>query len=188
MTSTTPRLAPLPAASWGDDERDALEMGFPGAAARFTGDGPVPNVIGTLLRHPALAGPFLNYNRMLLQTPALDPRHRELIILRVAHRTGSAYEWAQHARLAPSVGITPDELAAIRTGSDRWSPLEAALLSATDECIDHYRVDDATWARLAEHLDERQLVEVVFVAGTYTCLAMAFNSFGIQLDPDLQQE
>ena len=36
---------------------------------------------------------------------------------------------------------------------------------------------------LAEQLDERQLVELVFVVGTYTCLAMAFNSFGVQLEP-----
>ena len=67
-----------------------------------------------------------------------------------------------------------------------WTPLEADLLAATDQLIDDYRVDDDTWARLAEHLDERQLVELVFVVGTYTALAMAFNSFGLQLDPELQ--
>ncbi len=68
-----------------------------------------------------------------------------------------------------------------------WSPLERALLDATDELVDRYRVDDATWNRLAEHLDERQLVELVFVAGTYVGLAMAFNSFGLQVDPDLEE-
>ena len=46
---------------------------------------------------------------------------------------------------------------------------------------------DDTWSRLAERLDERQLVELVFVVGTYTVLAMAFNSFGLQLDADLQE-
>ena len=28
-------------------------------------------------------------------------------------------------------------------------------------------------------------MEVTFVVGTYTCLAMVFNSCGIELDPDL---
>ena len=51
--------------------------------------------------------------------------------------------------------------------------------------LDRYRIDDDTWARLAKQLDEQQLMEVVWVVGTYTVLAMAFNSFGIQLDPDL---
>ena len=40
--------------------------------------------------------------------------------------------------------------------------------------------------RLAEELDQPQLVELVFVIGTYTCLAMAFNSFELELDPDLR--
>ncbi len=66
-----------------------------------------------------------------------------------------------------------------------WSPLEADLLAATDQLIDRYRIDDETWNRLAEQLDERQLMEITFVVGTYTCLAMAFNTFGIELDPGL---
>ena len=65
------------------------------------------------------------------------------------------------------------------------SDLDGTLLHATDELLDDHCVSDATWAELATHLDERQLVEVVFAVGTYTCLAMAFNSFGLELDPDL---
>jgi 4-carboxymuconolactone decarboxylase len=118
----------------------------------------------------------------------LEPRWRELLVLRVASRTGSDYEWRQHVRVAQQCGVTAEEIDAIARGADGgWSPLEADLLTATDQLLDGYRVDDETWARLAAQLDERQLVEVVFVVGTYTCLAMAFNSFGIELDPDLQQ-
>jgi 4-carboxymuconolactone decarboxylase len=153
------------------------------------GSTPMPNALSTLMHHPALAGPFLTYNNVLLQTPTLDPRARELIILRVAWRTRSRYEWVQHLRLAPRVGITPEEIAAVADGADAdaWTPLEADLLAATDQLLDGYRVADDTWSRLAEQLDERQLVELVFVVGTYTALAMAFNSFGLQLDPDLQE-
>ena len=64
----------------------------------------------------------------------------------------------------------------------------SALVAATDQLIADHRIDDETWQQLAEHLDEKQLVEVVFVAGTYTCLAMAFNSFGLQLDPGAEAE
>ena len=141
------------------------------------------------MHHPALAGPFLNYNRVLLEKPALEPRLRELLVLRVAWRTRSAYEWAQHARMGAAIGITAEEIDAISrdTGTDvAWTPLEADLLAAADQCVDRYRIDDETWGRLAAQLDERQLVEVVFVVGTYTGLAMAFNSFGLQLDPGLE--
>jgi AhpD family alkylhydroperoxidase len=159
---------------------------------RFTAPGPdaapVPNVLATLMHHPALAGPFLAYNQVLLQSPALDARHRELMILRVAWRTRSRYEWVQHARLAARLGITDDEIAAIADGAPlEWAPLERALLDATDELVDGYCVADSTWQRLAEHLDDAQLMELVFVVGTYVGLAMAFNSFGLQIDAELQE-
>ncbi len=190
--TAAPRLAPVPREEWGDDAADALRRGFGAAGAdRLTATGPdappVPNVVGTLMHHPALAGPFLAYNGVLLQQPALDARVRELMVLRVAWRARSRYEFVQHARLAQRLGVTPEEIAAIAGGARvEWTPVEAAALDATDQLVDRYRVDDETWARLAEHLDERQLVELVFVVGTYVGLAMAFNSFGLQIDPDLQ--
>jgi 4-carboxymuconolactone decarboxylase len=188
-----PRLAPLPRERWDDDVRAVLQSAFGKEAAdRFLSTGPdalrVPNVLTTLMHHPGLAGPFLAYNGVLLFTPTLEPRMRELMVLRVAWRTRSTYEWVQHVRLAQGCGVTLEEVDAIARGADAqvWTPLEADLLAATDQLIDRYCIDDDTWARLAEHLDERQLVEVVFVVGTYTCLAMAFNSFGLELDPELR--
>jgi alkylhydroperoxidase family enzyme len=189
-----PRLAPLPRDQWGDDVRAALATAFSEeVAARFLSTGsdaiPMPNVLSTLMHHPALAGPYLVYNNVLLQAPTLEPRQRELLILRVAWRTRARYEWAQHVRIAFGLGITADEIDAITAGAeaDVWTALEGALLAAVDELIDGYRVADDTWDRLAEHLDEQQLVELVFVVGTYTGLAMAFNSFGLQLDPELRE-
>jgi 4-carboxymuconolactone decarboxylase len=195
VTATAgPRLAPLPVDRWDDDARAALQAGFGKEATdRFLSPGPdampVPNALTTLMHHPGLAGPFLAFNRVLLFTPSLPPRLRELMVLRVASRTRSIYEWVQHVRLAQGCGVTEAEIDAIARGADSeatWTPLEADLLAGTDELIDRFRIDDRTWARLAEHLDERQLVEVVFVVGTYTCLAMAFNSFGLELDPELR--
>jgi 4-carboxymuconolactone decarboxylase len=189
---TSPRLAPLPPEQWDDDVREALAAAFTDeGAARLLGMGPaaisMPNVLATLMHHPALAGPFLVYNNVLLRSPTLDARLRELMILRVAWRTGSRYEWAQHLRIAASVGITPEEIDAVAQGTDAvgWPALDGDVITAVDELVDGYRITDDTWNRLAEQLDERQLVELVFVAGTYTGLAMAFNSFGLELDADL---
>lgn len=184
------RLAPLPRAEWDDDAIGAVRAGFGDAAVeRFSGPdaADVPNVLGTLLRHPGLAGPFLAYNRVLLGTPTLSPRHRELMVLRVAWRARAPYEWVQHVRLAQGCGVTRAEIDAIADGSDAgaWDPLEGALLSATDQLLDGYRVDDTTWAALAADLDERQLVEALFVVGTYAGLAMVFNGLGLELDDEL---
>jgi alkylhydroperoxidase family enzyme len=109
------------------------------------------------------------------------------MILRVAWRTRAPYEWIQHVRIARSLGFTDAELEALASGADAavGSELEADLLAATDELLDAYRIADDTWARLAAQLDGPQLIELAFVVGTYTCLAMAFNTFGLELDLDL---
>jgi 4-carboxymuconolactone decarboxylase len=187
------RLTPLSREECGDDVRATLAHAYSDEVAnRFLSDGPdampMPNVLGTLMRHPALIGPFLTYNNALLKTPTLDGRLRELMVLRVAWRARSRYEWVQHVRLAPRVAITSDEIDALRADIDpaAWTSLEADALLATDQLIDRYRIDDETWQRLAGQLDERQLIELVFVVGTYTGLAMAFNSLGLEIDADLR--
>jgi hypothetical protein len=150
--------------------------------------GLLPNSVTTPLRHPRLAGLFLAYNAMLLRSGALRPRWRELLILRTTWRTGFQYEWLWHVQLGPRSDITPADVKAIPEGSGAgvWSAIESDLLNAADELIDHYRIEDATWERLADELDERQLIEVPYVVGTYTCLAMAYNSFELQPDDVLK--
>lgn len=186
-----PRLPPLARDQWDGAVVSALRHAFSEeVAGRFLATGPdaqpVPNAISTLLHHPALAGRWLAFNNVLLWEPALDPRLRELVVLRVAWRTQAPYEWVQHVKLARRYGIGDDEVAAIaRDSLDAFPPFEAAVLSATDQLVTSQRVDDPTWRVLAERLDERQLVELVFAVGAYTCLAMAFNAFGIELEgPD----
>lgn len=185
-----PRLGPLPRDRWDDSVEGALRAAFPGEVGeRFLSTGTdavrLPNAIATFLHHPALAGSWLSYNNVLLWSGALDARLRELVVLRVAWLTRSRYEWVQHVRLAPRFGVTPDDIEAIARDahSDSWSDVERAAVTATDQLVADHRVDDATWARLAANLDERELVELVFVIGTYTCLAMVFNATGVELDP-----
>jgi alkylhydroperoxidase family enzyme len=194
VSDDAPRLPPRPRADWDDDVRAAFRAAFaPEVAEMFLTDDPgaaePPNVLSTLMHHPAIAGPVLRYNFVLLSRPALGERLRELVVLRVAYRTRAVYEWVQHVRLATAAGITPEEIDAIgrdEPGGD-WTPLEADVLAATDQLLVHQRIDDATWNRLAAGLDRAQLVELVFVAGTYACLAMAFNSFGLRVDPELAE-
>lgn len=185
-----PRVPPLTKTEFGDDETRALRA-FVGDAGveRFLGAGdtpPLPAVLGTLIRHPALAAKWLPYNDVLLRTGTLDPRLRELVICRVGWRTAAEYEWLQHVRLARGLGVTDAEIDAIADrGTASWTALEADALAATDALLDGYEIPEPLWQRLAAALDQRQMIELVFVVGTYACLAMAFKSFGVQLDADL---
>jgi len=188
----TPRIPAREPADFDDAARTALERFVgPDITAAYLSDDPaslhMPNVVATLMQHPALAQRWLAYNNVLLREPKLSDRERELIILRVAARTRSTYEWIQHVRIGRDAGITDAEIEAIAAGgaADSLTTVEAALVAAADELLDDYVVGDATWAVLAAHYDVQQLTELLFVAGSYTCLAMVFKSAGIELDPDL---
>jgi alkylhydroperoxidase family enzyme len=185
------RITPLSSVELPEDATAVLRSVYPASTVDRLLAEPdaLPHVLGTLLHHPRLAGPFLAYNNVLLSQPTLDPRLRELLVLRVSWLTRSRYEWAQHVRLSTRFGITQQQVTAIGTGpaSTEWSELESLALRATDQLVGTYRIDDETWTALADQLDTQELVELVFVIGTYAGLAMAFNSFGLQLEPELQE-
>jgi alkylhydroperoxidase family enzyme len=186
--STPPRLRPLPVDEWDDGAVETLRQAFPaGVIDRIQASGRAPNVLATMLHHPALAGPFNVYGNTLLRTPALGHRNRELMLLRVAWRTRARYEWVHHVRLAPQYDISQDDIDAIVDGtiSKAWTEREQGLVVATDELLDSYRISDETWRRLAQYFSEEQLVEIPFVVGTYTCLAMAFNSWNLQVEKNV---
>ncbi len=147
------------------------------------------NVLGTLARHPALTRAFNTFNGHVLFATTLSERQRELLILRVAALRRADYEWAQHAVMAGDAGLDRAEVARIAEGPDApgWSPLDKALLRAVDELVGDALISDDTWRGLASELDERQLMDLVFTVGAYDLLAMAFRSFGLELDEDLRR-
>jgi alkylhydroperoxidase family enzyme len=188
-----PRITPLPREEWGDDVGQAIAALLPAGAERprrrAKGDSRGHNVLGTLARHPQLMRAYHTFNGHILFSTSLNPRQRELLILRVASVRDAEYEWEQHVVLAAEAGIQNDEIARITEGADAsgWSVEEAALIRAVDELLSDAMITDATWATLAAGLDEHQLMDLVFTVGAYDLLAMAFRSFGVQLDDGLGQ-
>ncbi len=146
------------------------------------------NALGTLAQHPQLARAFHTFNGHILFGSTLSPRQRELLVLRVAAVRRAAYEWKQHVVLAGDAGITPDEVARIADGPDAtgWSAVDRAMVGSVDELLADARVADDTWEVLATELEVEQLMDLVFTVGAYDALAMAFRSFGVQLDADLE--
>jgi 4-carboxymuconolactone decarboxylase len=184
-----PRLGPLPAAEWTQEDRELLSGNLARADRYLSGAPdapPMPAILGLFARHPRVTAPWLAFSGTLLDAGTLDPRDRELLILRVGARTGSRYEWAQHVGIGQAVGLTREEITAVPDGpqSRLWTDRQRGLLLAADQLLDDHVIDDATWERLASWLDERQLLELTFVVGSYACLAMVLNSAGLEPLPD----
>lgn len=178
------RLSPLPADQWDDAVRRSLSGMLPPDRCN---PGDAGNALSTFARHPALAKAFLRFNIHLLFTSTLPPRVRELAILRIAHRRGCAYEWTHHVALARKAGIGEAEVAAVRRG-EAADDFERAVLAGVDELNEQSELSDETWAALGERLDDRQRMDYVFTVGCYALLAMAFNTFGVELEQDSKQD
>jgi len=181
-----PRLDPLPFARWDDDARSVLlpHLRRPELYLSGAPDAPaMPVVLELFAHHLALSDAWLPFTDMLAGDQAtLSPEHRELLILRVAWRTRSGYEWVQHDRMGRQAGLTAAQLDAIRQGpnAEVWTPTEHALLTAVDEMIDHSSVGDETWRSLVAFFDSAQILELLFVIGGYVCLAYVLNSIGLR--------
>jgi 4-carboxymuconolactone decarboxylase len=185
-SSDQPRLDPVPFAEWDEKTRTTL-LQFLRRPERYLSGAPdappMPIVLEMFAHHLALSASWLPFTDMLAGPEArLTPALRELIILRVAWRTHSGYEWMQHSRMGVDAGLRPAQVEAATVGpsSPEWTPLEQALVAATDELIDVQRVADATWSVLAAHLEPAEIFEALFVVGGYLCLAGVLNSIGLE--------
>ena len=177
-----PRVPPVEREAWTPEQRAYLEP--------YEEAGRLQHVFETAAHHPDFARSFDGFvlGHVNGDTSTLSPRQRELLVLRIAWLCRAEYAWAQHARIARSIGFTEEELRRITTGprSPGWTPLEAALLSATDELHRDAFVGDATWQALAARLDTRQLIDVVATVGAYRLACTLLESLGVPLDEGLQ--
>jgi alkylhydroperoxidase family enzyme len=142
------------------------------------------NLHRTLAHSPDMLGRWLPWAVEVLQYNSLPERDREIVILRVAVRWNSDYEWGQHAGLAVSIGMTEADLEAVARGpgAPSWSEVDAALLTATDSILDRCPIGDKEWVVLAEHYSPKQLVDLLMTIGEFSLVAMMLTSLRIPLE------
>jgi len=116
----------------------------------------------------------------------LDPRYRELAILRTAIVGDCKFEYSQHLKVSRTVGLPEEKLQAIKgwTTSDKFDPAERALMAAVDELLSRNLVEDATFAELKRHFNDEQIVELFFVVCTYRMHGMLIRALHLEYDTD----
>ena len=177
MRLSEPRIPPLPESNWDAAQRDLMQP--------FVAGGRVFNVFGTLIHHPDLLRRWLVFANHVLGKSTIEVRQREVLILRTAKLVDSEYEWGQHVVIAKEAGFNDDEIQAIGTSGDGLDQVEQLLCDVADELTRDKVLSADVWAKLNEHFDTRQVMDIVFTVGQYTMLAMALNTFGVQLDEGL---
>lgn len=179
MTSrpSVPRITPLP-----PEERSPAVQAMLDTVVVA---GAEANIFTTLVRAEGLTRRWLPFGGKLLNGK-IPARERELLILRTGWNCQAEYEWAQHVVIGLAAGLTRTEIDRIASGEgEGWDALDRALLDAADELHTDWCISDGTWARLAEHYDTPQLIELPMLVGHYHMVAMTLNSLGVQLDDGL---
>jgi 4-carboxymuconolactone decarboxylase len=179
LTGPEPRIRPAAKDSLTDVQRAAL--------GRLLERDPLDNVWGTFVRHPDLFRRFSVFGEHVLRKSTLSPRLRELAILRIGWRNRCEYEFAQHTRLARTLGLSDNEIARVMepVETSNWTDDERNVLRCVDELVDTHTVSNRTWAGLRVFLDVPQVMDLIFAIGNYNLVSWALNSFGVQIDAHL---
>lgn len=185
ITHRPARIAPLTLEGADDETRQLLER-----LTRIRGSNTqLLNVFGTLAHHPELLRHWLGFATYLLTASTLEPRLRELIVLRVGWLCQSPYEWGQHVHVGRKAGVTDADLERLTEGPHAagWSAAEAAALRATDELVARHTLSDANWSALQVHYSTQQVLDLVFLVGQYQLVSSALNACRVERDDGLDE-
>ena len=139
--------------------------------ARLSGDAmpdtqSLDNLVGLLFHAPALAPDLFALAARLSQHKQLSEAVHETVILRVAQRERSAYEWLTHLKKADRAGVDPHQL-------------EPTLAAAVDDVLDGRPLPES----LAQRLGPAAAVEFVMLCGMYQLFAHLASAFELPLPP-----
>jgi AhpD family alkylhydroperoxidase len=165
---------------------DRLDDAAAEAFAPFQREGRKPIALYRALAHvPALLRSYAVFARSLRHDAAVERGLRELVILRTAQLTASAYEWSHHVPMATAAGVTDEQLATL--GSWRESPAfderERAVLRCTDE-VHALGVTDETFGGLERVLGREGALEIVLTASFYQSVARVIQALDLEIEPE----
>lgn len=143
------------------------------------------NLFSTLGQAKRLFPAWLVYSGLMMPAGILSRTETELIILRVSHLRGSAYERGHHERIGARVGLSPQQIenTTLDVAQARWPRRHEVLLTAVDEMVKTRDICDETWTSVAEMLNYSEQVALVQLIAQYDSLATVLHTLRIPADP-----
>jgi alkylhydroperoxidase family enzyme len=168
------------------EEKDHPEFAALTEKFRAGRRGRLINIYRMLLNSPALAESWFNHSNTVRWKTALDGRLREIVIIRIGHITKAQYVLRQHVpALALADGLSLPECNALADwqGTAFFSARERAALAYADVMTRDIVVPDEVFAAVAGHFDNRQIVELTVLIGTYNMNARVLQALALDLEP-----
>ena len=146
-----------------------------------TPDGMFIGPFNSLLRSPALAGQFLQFQTSELQHTSLSDRVRQIVILAVGAVWDAEYELYAHSAVARYHGIPDDTVRSLAAGTapDTLSDDEKLAYRFIRQLSNSHHVDDATFADTRKAFGDRGIVDMTLLAGAYHSVCGLLNAFEV---------
>jgi alkylhydroperoxidase family enzyme len=144
----------------------------------------VLNVFKVMAHTPDLMESWWRMMALLFSRLELDPRLRELAILRLFQLTNVEYGFAHHVRIGREAGVTDGQIAQLASydASDAFSPLDKLALRYTDAVTRLEDTAPAIASELRAHLSERALVELTFCIANWNLMAHLLLPLEVELE------
>ncbi len=142
------------------------------------------NITRMIANSDAAFYPFSMMGNSLLNRAKLDPKLRELAILRTAKVSRSNYEWTQHVPIAKAVGVSEEQVAAMDNpeGARCFSDLERLVLRFTEEVARNVKASPALVEQLKKHLGAAEIVELILSIGFWGMVARLLETTEVELE------
>jgi 4-carboxymuconolactone decarboxylase len=144
------------------------------------------NIYRLLLHSPSLAATWFEHLNSVRWGTELDGRLRELVIIRIAQINRCTYALRQHVpKLALADGVSVDECHAVADwhGSSFFDDREHAALAYAEAMTSEQGVSEEVFAPLRQFFNERQVVELTVLIGTYTMHNKVLEALRVDLEP-----
>ena len=143
------------------------------------------NVYRMLLNAPPLAASWFNHSNTVRWKTTLSGRLREIVIVRIGHLAQCDYVLRQHVpSLALADGLSMDECNALADwrGSQFFDARERAALAYADAVTRDIAVPDEVFAPVRHQFDDRQIVELTVLIGSYNMNARVLRALELDLE------
>jgi 4-carboxymuconolactone decarboxylase len=114
----------------------------------------------------------------------IDPKLREIAILRTAKDCHSVYEWTQHVPAAKHVGVTDEQIASIENWQSAkcFGEVERLVLQFTDEVNANVKASRSTLEALKSHLTPGMIIELLIIIGHWRQTASILETTEVELE------
>jgi len=151
---------------------------------------PVLNVNKIMAYSTGSARELIRLGNRLLTRTELNPRFRELAVMRVARLCVCRYEWTQHVPIATEAGLSQEELKNIDRwrDSDLFNKEDKIILAFAEEVARDHQPSANTFAEASMFLNHTSLVELTTAIGYWSMIANLINTFQVDIEEDLVPE